>query len=227
MAYLQKHSSYSRYTVGEVDTETRTLTWGESQEYETGINPTIAIDDDGTVIELHESRQPLNDSLYYLVGTVDTTNKAINWGPPQRYGEGTSPSLTFNKEKVVVEMHKSPRRDLLQYRVGNLSDRGIITWGARQPYEAGFNPYIAITGSKEVVEVHQSGSLRYLYCNTGEVNTGTRMISWSRKDSVRYDRGITPAIASADDGSAIVEVHETEHPFKNTLWYHTGIFKTE
>ena len=209
----------------EVNTQATAITWGESHKYDNGVTPAIALRDDGTVIEVHEMSGPSHSDLYYLVGMVDATNKIIDWGPPQRYGKGAFPSVTFNMEGVVVEMHQSQVFDTLRYRVGKLSER-IIEWGASQVYERGINPYIAINGEKQVIEVHESNRVVHsLWHNTGEVDTGTRMIHWSDETSQKYDHGRTPAIATSGDGSAVVEVHETEHPFKNTLWYHTGAFK--
>lgn len=126
----------------------------------------------------------------------------------------------------MVVMYESKRREV-SYRVGKLSEQ-IITWGASQQYGMGVSPYVAINGSKEVIAVHESdGIVRDLQCNTGEVDIETKMISWSEDTSRMYSRGITPSIATNDDGSEIVEVHETGNPFGNDLWYHTGVFKTE
>ena len=198
------------------------ITWGESHKYESGVTPAIALGDDGIVIEVHERSDA---DLYYLVGRADATNKIVHWGPPQRYGKGKFPSVTFNRKGVVVEMHKSQSFDRLWYCVGELSGT-IITWGDSQEYERGFNPCIAINGEKQVIEVHESNRVVHgLWHNTGEVDTETRTICWSDKTSHRYNQGWTPAIATTGDGSAVVEVHETEHPFRNSLWYHTGDFR--
>ena len=53
--------------VGKVDADRETITWGSSHKYDSGTSPSIAINDNLTVIEVHETGSSI---LTYHVGAV-------------------------------------------------------------------------------------------------------------------------------------------------------------
>jgi len=55
------------YHVGRVDAEKKTIAWGSSNEYDSGTSPSIAINDNSTIVEVHEAG---SSALAYRVGTV-------------------------------------------------------------------------------------------------------------------------------------------------------------
>lgn len=212
------------YHVGKVNAHSMTIDWGSSHKYDKGTTPDVALTDDGTVIEVHETNNVFSNDTYYHVGTVDASSKTIKWGPSHRYGEGKTPSVAVNSKGVVVELHGSGQ---LWYHVGSLQAHNqSISWGDSKKYETGTSPCVAINNRGQIIEVHESeGLLRRLWCNVGNADLSTRTILWSMPNesnaSLNYSQGITPAAAITTEGK-VVEVHETDHQFKNTLWYQTG-----
>ena len=205
------------------------ISWGDSHQYDKGITPSVALTEDGMVVEVHETNSRFSSNLFYHIGKIDTTNKLIKWGPSYRYGEGKYPSVAMNKQGTVVEMHVSQGvQPVLWYHVGKLPvDGKDIIWGTsektREGGELGLSPSVAIDNSNQVIEVHKSeGLLRNLWCHVGKADPERQTITWLDEESCKYDRGMTPSISIASSGGAMVEVHETDNQFKNALWYHTG-----
>jgi hypothetical protein len=224
------------YRVGKVDGGK--IDWAdESHDYDNGVNPSVAINDDGLVVEVHKS-QGASNALWYRVGNVE--GNEIKWrnnDTSAEYSRGVNPSVAITNSGLVVEVHQSQSHDTLWYSVGKV-EGDIINWKNNREsykfaipieYDRGVNPSVAITNSGLVVEAHCDGLLpsSTLLCRLGNVEDN--IINWRNtdKDKRRYAYGTYPSVAITNDG-LVVEVssydslNEPGHP---TLRHHRGQVK--
>jgi hypothetical protein len=198
----QVHQSQNRetlwYHVGRVNGDT--IDWGDSIEYDDGIRPSVAITNDGLVVEVHKSEN--HDKLYYHVGRVN--GDTIEWGESIQYDDGIEPSVAITNDGLVVEVHKSENHHKLYYHVGRVNG-DTIEWGESIKYDDGVQPSVAITNDGLVVEVHKSQSHDTLWYHIGKVE-GDK-ITW-RNDgkSTEYGNGKVPKVAC--NGMLAVETHQ-------------------
>lgn len=92
------------YHVGVVDPGTLTIEFGPSIQYDDGVDPSVALTDDGFVIEVHRS-QTFN-TLWKRIGRVDAANRRIDWiGGSVQYAGGSAPSVGTDGT-TAVEAHQ-------------------------------------------------------------------------------------------------------------------------
>jgi hypothetical protein len=197
------------------------VNWGASHQYDDGITPSVASNDGGLVVEVHQSQN--NDGLWYHVGQLDASNKTVAWGDSHEYDDGATPSVAMTSGGLVVEVHRSQNNDGLWYRVGQADGPSrTIAWGDSHQYDPGGQyPYVAINGSGLVVEVHQTTKtegvdfpVTYTYCwyRVGKVDATARTIAWGDSDQfLSNGQDSSPAIALTEDGS-VVAVHVYQPP---------------
>ena len=195
------------------------ITWGNSINDGAGQNPSVALNNTGVVVEVHESHNN-HGELCYRVGTVDTDSKTISWGSCHKYDTGLQPHVAIDDNLNVVENHKSQNYETLWCHVGKVdADRKTITWGSSHKYDLGNSPSIAIYGNPPcVVEIHKSQSCDTLSYRLGKVDTNSKTIYWG--PSFEYGTGKDPQIAINASGSKVVENHKSgKH---DSLWCHVG-----
>jgi hypothetical protein len=74
------------YRVGNVDAVNKTISWGPAVAYDTGIYPSISINNLGHIITVHSSWQS-NTALWYKVGQLNSDN-TVAWGPTVSFNAG-------------------------------------------------------------------------------------------------------------------------------------------
>jgi hypothetical protein len=88
------------YHVGVVDPTGKTIAFGASHNYDSGATPSVALTDDGFVIEVHQS-QTFN-TLWKRIGQVDVANKTINWiGGSVHYCDGSDTTVASDGTMAV------------------------------------------------------------------------------------------------------------------------------
>jgi hypothetical protein len=186
------------YNVGKV--EGNKIAWRDSIEYDDGVQPSVAITNDGLVVEVHKSEN--HDKLYYHVGRVN--GDTIEWGESIEYDDGKQPSVAITNDGLVVEVHKSENHEKLYYHVGRVNG-DTIDWERSIEYDDGEQPSVAITNDGLVVEVHKSQSHKTLWYRIGKVE-GDK-ISWLNDGkSTEYGNGKGPKVAC--NGMLAVETHQ-------------------
>jgi hypothetical protein len=216
---VEVHKSQSRdrlfYRVGRVKGDK--IDWGKyenkkSTEYDDGVQPSVAITNDGLVVEVHKSQA--RDRLFYRVGRVN--GDTIDWGKYEGnksddYDDGVQPSVAITNDGLVVEVHKSQTYDTLFYRVGRVND-DKIDWGKYEgnkshKYDDGVQPSVAITNDGLVVEVHKSQSHDTLWYQVGRVDNDTITgFDYGNSQSKEYNsNGTVPKVAC--NGALAVETH--------------------
>ena len=198
------------YRVGKVNG--KEIKWENNEKsvkYDDGVQPSVAINNNGLVVEVHKSES--HDTLWYRVGKVN--GDKIDWENNKKsieYDAGVQPSVAITDDGLVVEVHKSQSYGTLWYRVGRVKSDGTIWVKDDQSksvkYDAGVQPSVAITNDGLVVEVHKSQSHDTLwYRGTGQVN-GMTINGWDdKKNSQNYSDGTTPRVAC--NGQLAVETH--------------------
>lgn len=74
------------YRVGNVDAVNKTVSWGPAVAYDTGIYPSISINNLGHIITVHSSWQS-NLALWYKVGQLNADN-TVSWGETFNFNSG-------------------------------------------------------------------------------------------------------------------------------------------
>jgi len=111
------------YTVGILDKQSNTIHWGESKSYGNGgTQPSVAITDDGFVIEVHKSEG--HGTLWRHVGTVNTQNKTIDWSGSAYFDDGQEPSVACASDgSIAIQTHQSENSSSLWYATSLIADR--------------------------------------------------------------------------------------------------------
>ena len=196
-------SSNLWYHVGLVDKASQVINWGPSGKYDTGAPPTVALNNNGVVVEVHES-DGLSSKLWYHVGIVDPTSKTVAWSGSMTYDSGATPCVAINNNGVVVEVHQSDGPSTnLWYHVGAVNpSTKTVNWGPSNQYDSGFGPSVTIADNGQVVEMH-SDSGAALYYRVGQVSGSS--INWST-NSIPWTSGGNPSVALRNGWA--MEVHQ-------------------
>jgi hypothetical protein len=203
------------YRIGKVDFNKKTISWGTSTKYDTGGNFSVAMDNNGNVVDIHRgSRNGSNaNKHYYRVGKVNFRNKTITWGTSTKYDTGGNLSVAMDNNGNVVDIHSESIdwRDKVKhyYRVGKVDfNKKTITWGTSTKYDTGGNLSVAMNDNGNVVDIHSGSPAgdnahRHYYLN-GKVNFINKTISWEK--STKYDTGGDLSIATDDNGN-VIDIH--------------------
>ncbi|MFS1519441.1 PA14 domain-containing protein [Bacillus sp. SCS-151] len=198
--------------------------------YANGLNPSIAINDDGTVIAVHEK----DGVLVYNTGYINQDR--IEWNNEDgdgraigtEYATGQNPTVDINSNGTIVVAHRGVNNnpDKMYYAVGELQQNGVITWsetrdnGRSRGTVYAFNgdmPKISITDKGDVFETHvetDEDMVSYgkydVFVNKGHIRDGK--IYWSAADTegITHDdpqfpnSSIISNIATNYDGTKII-----------------------
>ena len=102
---MEVHKSENKdtlwYTLGTMDSKTSEFNWrSDSSEYTTGQYPSIAISENGTVVEVHETEKSGDQNLYCLYGTISSGSSSVSWGVSNLYTKGLSLEKRFNIPQI-------------------------------------------------------------------------------------------------------------------------------
>ena len=155
----------SYYRVGTLNTEHKRIEWAkEAQLYGSGLELSVAMNNDGTVIEVH--RSPFLFRLRLTIGRLRVNNQGnalgiIDWSGPKTYSHGFYPYVSLNNDGKVVEVHQSLVFRCLLYRTG-IANRGAnaFRWSRTQRhYDLGWAPVVALNDHNKVIECHETNSI--------------------------------------------------------------------
>jgi hypothetical protein len=189
--------------------------------YDTGYDPSVAVNGDGQVVEVHNGVQGAGP-LWYHVGqaTVLPKGPQFSWYPNgHSYDTGFNPAVAL-WSNFAIEVHMGTTGVApLWYRIGNVVNDTIDWYGGSQNYDqGGSNPQIAVAYLKDtyaVVEVHNGGSgLGELWYRTGTldfINSVAPVIHWNQSEPFETS-GLNPSVALFGDGTVVVVDNETGTP---------------
>jgi len=142
-----------------------------------------------------------------------------------------TPSIVWLPQTdLVVEVHKSEKREVLYYRIGKVCKKDKkIDWGSSRDYDTGIAPRVSgaclANGEINLIEVHQSETRMKMYYRIGKLlkaeggcdTEKSFMLEWG--SSNKYDSGVLPSIAMND--KVAVAVHKSENYDK--MYYHSAL----
>jgi hypothetical protein len=185
-----------------------TIDWSGTTLYDTGYNPTIAVDlnhplgNTTTVVEVHQAGTDLS-MLWYHVGTLTlgtAPSMSPSFGTPHQmfwypghgitaFYEGSVPTVSISNN-VVVLVAQGPS-GALWYAIGKVIGAGTLTptinWLtppiSYDTATTGYNPTVSVfspnAGARVVVEAHQENpGTSQLYYTTGRLTYSTTA-GWS------------------------------------------------
>ena len=152
----------SYYRVGTLNTDDKRIEWAkEAQLYGSGTELSVAMKDDGTILEVH--RSALLFRLRLTVGRLKVDDQGnilgtIKWCSPKTYSRGYYPYVSLNGEGKVVEVHQSLFFRRLIYRTG-IAYQDVFQWThSQQLYNLGWAPVVALNDHNKVIECHETNS---------------------------------------------------------------------
>jgi hypothetical protein len=211
-----KAFSQQYYRVGKIDPngdDNQSINWKtDFIHWDGGFHTSIAINDNGFIVGVHESNAISGTGLYYRVGQLRNPaggDYTIAWSSGStgvHYDDGINPHIALNNHNQVVEVHQVTSERFLHYRRGTVSD-GKITFAESQRYDNDTEqPAVALLDSGLVLEVHSDWE--GLYSKTGKLDpSNSTLIQWS--PSVKNDGTYNakyPALAT--NGRHALQTHE-------------------
>jgi hypothetical protein len=81
------------------------ITWLRNGNYDTGVNASVTLADDGYLVEVHQSES--HDTLWYHVGRLGADGE-ITWSPSRQFDTGIVPTVRFDPGGTTLrEIHRS------------------------------------------------------------------------------------------------------------------------
>ncbi len=210
------------YRIGTINRERTSVDWltGEGGiKYDAGNRPTVAVAQDGTILEVHHGDG--NDSIWYRLGRLSGDQRKIDWTTGDggvKYDSGDSPYIAFLDADSFIEVHDNTN-DGLFYRIGRLNaQRDRVEWitgdkGIR--YDAGKRPAIATTGDGTFLETHHgSGSSAWNFCHIGMTSLdGFPLVFSAQSSHASY-----PTIGKHGRGSTLKNTFAPDYTGWGALW---------
>lgn len=152
------------------------LEWSSSTQYDTGTVSSFDLDDQGNCLEVHVGA----DKQYYRVGTINNSDRTIDFGHSTYYARGNVNSISLAKDGNFVEVHVSSNRLYCRVAQANFSNKTIDWRDGRQydEYDRGTYCDVAVDEQDNCLEVHVGSS--GLYYRVGRVNYRAKNIDWTR-----------------------------------------------
>ena len=164
------------------------ITWRTSSpiKYDDGKYPSVALMDDGTVVEVHYT-SGAGTKLWSNVGVI--INETIEWntsGSGRNYTKGKTPSIAIRSDGTLIEVHKGSNGEEIWFKLGSVdpvkkqinwkgSDIKLIAKLARHPSVA-----VKKNGLVMISYINNplSSSARNIYYQIGQANSAWSGINW-------------------------------------------------
>lgn len=157
---------------GEVQPGGSDVTWQAAQEYDSGFNPSVALDQycsscaagSTTIVEVHQSQSGASP-LWFHIGTfsgLGTATPTVSFGPAMQFDPGFdayAPSVSIADGLIVLVGQGSA--GTLWYSIGVLETSGQsigVAWTTPETYDNGFNPAISLVGCTDCGHSHGLGA---------------------------------------------------------------------
>jgi hypothetical protein len=220
--------------------------FGLGLPYGFGVRPSIAMSDDGRIIEVHQRAvegSEVHDEadLAYRVGVRQ--QMLVDWAEEEiYYGKGYTPSIAFDGH-FVVEVHRAEQGDTLSWRLGSWNDGDDVSdddddrkgkeiaesedegdddnvrvrIDLSQPTKFAHGKYPNVALSgRNVVAVHESSSIPVIWYNLGRIEDDS--ILWLGNNAL--GEGIRPSVAINGHGEVVIVYGS---PSNSNLYYRLGL----
>jgi hypothetical protein len=229
-----KLSSSLRYWVGYVDPsggQNQTIQWRiTDQKFDAGFHPSLSVNDDGTIVEAHESGSN-GKGIYYRIGHLDNPSAGkynIVWDSGTKgvkYDDGVNPHISINNNHQVLEVHQATASDsYLHYIRGTLNTSTIAFSDSHPRFDSNAKqPAVVLLddGSAIETEIISANFSVSPYYRTATLDTNDQgKVNWSDAQPLPAPANSTleyPSIASA--GSNVVATWDKWITNDNELLY--------
>lgn len=180
-----------------------------SSNYDSGISPSIAINNSGRFVETHSSQ-------IFATLHCRANSGSITLGSSSEYTNGSRPRVALNNNNVVVEFHQTQNiTSTLNQRIFwivGAHNGTSVTWGTSTEGEGGNSPGVALNDSNVCVAVYagysSQGTYRGLISRVGIVDAVNTTISWGT--SAVVCSGWEPAVAMNNNGAIVMVYKDSE-----------------
>jgi hypothetical protein len=186
----------------------------DSIHWDGGYRTSIAINDQGVIVGVHEDNRS-SYRLLYRVGHLRNPaggDFTIHWDSGDwgtEYEYGMSPRIALNNHNQIVEVHQVTGENFLQYRRGTVSEGKISFGNSRRYDDHASEPAVALLDSGLVVEIHST--LPGLYSRTGRFShSNLNDIEWSAKNPIDDFNYVQSPVVSTN-GIYAVETHSADY----------------
>lgn len=211
------------YCVGKVNSTTNDIEWGDKIYFGAGKYPVVALSNEGKVVIAFEITG-FSSETYYSIRKLNITTKKIEEIEGKNnlklFGDMrsgvTELSIAINGSGYLIVAGREASHKIV-YKAGKLDDgTSAITWGGSESCDLDSNyPSVGLDDKGRVISVQQNRVGRNLTYRVGKMNSGGKKVTWHTPDGkTGYQAGCLPAIALSNDGTKIVEEHET-----NWTWF--------
>lgn len=151
------HTDRLYIRVGKVNS-TR-VDWEDAENYDTGYFPRVALNNGGTVVEVHQAGYSEQDAsgLWIRVGRISGSKVEFD-EVAVKFGDGVKPSVAVTDDGAVIGAWMNGYK--LWQRVGKLNGSGVSWSGDALEFDDGKAPSVAAAGGM-VLQVHQSETVLY------------------------------------------------------------------
>lgn len=212
--------SILRYAVGRIS-DNLSVRWQGANELGSGTYAHVALNDQNTVIEVHE-RSSFSRKVCYRVGVLNPETDVIDWDEDgTELGWGRYPAVALSNEDIVVVVYESafPGTYRTFYRIGRIvtnTDGGRKRIGTWTPERRLFHERV----NELSLAMNQNGCIvaagrrrsHQICLSVGNLlrveDTDTYSINWSAAQTHPHSVGCHPAV-SIDEHGYVVLVQQT------------------
>jgi hypothetical protein len=123
------------------------VTWLRHGKYDTGQTPAVALSDNGTLVEVHQSSTA--STLWSHVGHLDADGE-ITWSASSKFDNGVLPTVAFTSSNTVREIHQSQSGSQNWTWTGTVGASSVAWSGNAKTSAARFPKTVAVNGSSQV-----------------------------------------------------------------------------
>ncbi len=197
---------------GIVNSEETEVKWYKEKDFTGGVQPKVAVNNNGVVITVHRSA---ND-LYYCIGKLQELNIPLNkskadierigiddiieWGEFHKYDTGHYPNVALLDDGSVIEIHQQELE--LSQRIGTVNlESKQIEWSDSENYSPGNNPsLVAATDGSMAIQTHE-GKGSDLMFSTSLITDRKRWMELMYED-IKYKKLWQIALPGTHDSGA-------------------------
>lgn len=159
------------------------LDWGDLHSVGgSGNTPTVGINDQGVVVEVHE----FSGELWAHIGGINTHDKKVDWvGSLNTQYTGYTPAASvayINLQHIVVVAYvTSSYSNIIHFLIGNVNyglSSSTVEWTLLTDTLAGYSPKIAINNNKDLVLLTDDGQ-GTIKARVGQLNNNLTDITWN------------------------------------------------
>lgn len=214
------------YSVGVSNNTAYTTEWGETNKYDIGECPSVAlicIEDVVYAIECHR----MDKRCYYRVGKVYINGRTIVWGPSIELCRGRKPKVCANDNGTVMIIKEEPASGFfsgrsaaeMQYYIGSVNiEKQDVEWKrseVKPPNFEGAEPNLSIASDQVVLVCRHRSAIRF---KMGTIQEDLAIVWEEHLNSNVKTKGNHPCVSLNSRGN-ILAFHQEDYTRAMCFWY--------